>query len=272
MGGALNRRDNIVLVGFGAIGSTLARLLQERGGATRVAAIGLRYSSQTRTGLPVGVPVLTHPSQLAAVDAGLVVEVAGRDAVAPWGRAALGAGKSFAVSSASAFVDDALLQELTELATTHEAQLIIPPGALGGIDALSAAARMGLDRVEHSIVKPPRAWIGTEAETLCDLPNLRAAQTFFEGTAREAAARFPQNANVALVVALAGLGADRSIVTLTADPDSPGNRHLIVASGAFGAMTLKFDNAPLPENPKSSAMTALSLVRLIENMSVGRVI
>ena len=74
------------------------------------------------------------------------------------------------------------------------------------------------------------------------------------------------------MVALAGLGADRSIVTLTADPDSPGNRHLIVASGAFGAMTLKFDNAPLPENPKSSAMTALSLVRLIENMSVGRVI
>ena len=272
MGGALNNRDRVVLVGFGAIGRTVSRLLQERGGVGRIVAVGLRAQSQPPTDLPAGAQVLTHPDQLATVDAGLVVEVAGRDAVGPWGRAALAAGKSFAVSSASAFVDAALLDELTGLAVAQRVQLIIPPGALGGIDALSAAARMGLDRVEHSIVKPPRAWIGTEAETLCDLPSLRAAQTFFKGTAREAAARFPQNANVALVVALAGLGADRSLVTLTADPDSPGNRHAIVASGAFGAMTLQFDNAPLPENPKSSAMTALSLVRLFENVAVGRVV
>ena len=272
MGGALIRQANVVLIGFGAIGSTVARLLQERGGAMRIAAIGLRESSQPRTGLPVGVPVLTHPSQLASVDAGLVVEVAGSNSVAPWGRAALGAGMNFAVSSVSAFTDATLLDELTHLAKAQGVQLIIPPGALGGIDALSAAARMGLEKVAHSIVKPPRAWIGTAAETFCDLSNLHAAQTFYEGTAREAAARFPQNANAALVVALAGLGPDHSRVTLTADPEIPGNRHLIVATGAFGSMTLQFDNAPLPGNPKSSAMTALSLVRLIENMAVGLVI
>lgn len=254
-----------MLVGFGAIGGTVARMLQERGGAGHIAAIGLREASKPRSDLPAGIAVLTEPAQLAGVTAGLVVETAGREAVAPWGRAALGAGMDFAVSSVSAFADDALLAELTALARANGARLIIPPGALGGIDALAAAARMGLARVEHQIVKPSRAWLGTKAETLCDLANLRAAHRFFEGSARDAARSFPQNANVALIVALAGLGPDRSRVSLIADPEAQANRHRIEAVGDFGSMTLQFDNAALPDNPKSSAMTALSLVRLIEN-------
>jgi len=261
----LNPRDRVVLVGFGAIGGTVARMLQDRGGAGLIAAIGLRAQSQPRADLPPGVPVLTDPGQLAGRMAGLVVESAGREAVGPWGRAALGVGMDFAVSSVSAFADDALLAELTALARANGARLIIPPGALGGIDALAAAARMGLARVDHQIVKPARAWAGTEAETLCDLANLPGAHCFFEGSAREAARRFPQNANVALIVALAGLGPDRSRASLIADPDAKGNRHRIEASGDFGTMALQFDNAVLPDNPKSSAMTALSLVRLIEN-------
>lgn len=269
MGKALSKCKGVVLVGFGAIGGAVARLLAERGSAGRIAAIGLRKTSAPPADLPAKVPVLTDPSQLAGIAAGLVVEVAGRSAVAPWGRAALGAGMDFAVSSTSAFTDAALLDELTQAARSHGAQLIIPPGALGGIDALSAAARMGLDLVEHRIAKPPGAWVGTEAETLCDLASLRAPQAFFHGTAREAAKRFPQNANVALVVALAGLGPDRTRVTLIADPNGAGNRHEIIAAGAFGRMALQFDNAPLAENPKSSAMTALSLVRLIENTSAA---
>jgi aspartate dehydrogenase len=95
---------------------------------------------------------------------------------------------------------------------------------------------------------------------------------FFEGTAREAAARFPQNANVALITALAGLGPEATRIALVADPEARANRHEIEAEGAFGRMALAFENAPLPENPKSSAMTALSLVRLIENRAAAVVI
>ena len=266
------RREKVVLVGFGAIGSTVVRLLAARGGLGQIAAIGLRATSTPHPGLPAGVPVLTHPDQLAGIDAGLVVEVAGRAAVAPWGHAALGLGMNFAATSTSAFADAALLDALTQRARAKGAQLIIPPGALGGIDALSAAARMGLTGVEHRIVKPPRAWMGTEAETLCDLTALQEPRAFFEGTSREAAARFPQNANVALVVALAGLGPDNTRVSLVADPASTGNQHQIIAAGDFGRMVLQFDNAALADNPKSSAMTALSIVRLIENTSAALVI
>ena len=272
LGPTLIPKGRVVLVGFGAIGSAVARLLDQRGNGGMIAAIALRDARRVRSDLPEGVPVLVDPAELAGVRAGLVVEIAGRDAVAPWGRAALEAGMDFAVTSTSALVDPGLLTALTRFADANGARLIIPPGALGGIDALSAAARMGLDSVSHQIIKPPHAWVGTDAETLCDLAALRSPVTFFSGSAREAADQFPQNANVALVVALAGLGPDRSRVSLTADPDSSGNRHIIVARGAFGSMTLQFDNAALPNNPKSSAMTALNIVRLIENTSASLVI
>jgi aspartate dehydrogenase len=268
----LIRSDRVVLIGCGAIGGAVLRLLAERGNAGKIAAIGLRAGSARRHDLPDCVPVLTDPDALAGIRAGLVVEAAGRDSVAPWGNAALNAGMDFAVTSTSAFTDPALLDRMSQTAAAHGARLIIPPGALGGIDALAAASRMGLTQVEHRITKPPQAWLGTEAETLCDLTGLTASCTFFSGSAREAAARFPQNANAALIVALAGLGPDKSRVTLLADPAIGRNRHEIAATGDFGTMTLQFDNAPLPGNPKSSAMTALGLVRLIENLNAPIVI
>ena len=169
------------------------------------------------------------------------------------------------MSSTSAFSDSALFEDLQRLAAAHATRLIIPPGALGGIDALAAASRMGLSEVTHRIIKPCTAWVGTEAERLCDLADLTTATTFYQGSAAQAASRFPQNANVALVVAFAGVGPERSRVSLIADPAAMGNIHEITAAGEFGQFTLRFENKALAENPKSSAMTALSLVRLIEN-------
>ncbi|NCW49520.1 MAG: hypothetical protein EBV88_08635 [Actinobacteria bacterium] len=66
------------------------------------------------------------------------------------------------------------------------------------VDALSAARSIGLDRVEHRIVKPPRAWVGTPAETLCDLSGLTESTVFFTASAAETASAFPKNANVAI--------------------------------------------------------------------------
>jgi len=119
--------------------------------------------------------------------------------------------------------------------------------------------------VEHRMVKPPLAWLGTPAESLCDLQALTDATAFFSGSADQAASQFPKNANVAMTTALAGLGPADTRITLIADPAADGNRHEVVASGDFGEMSVVMRNNALPENPKSSAMTALSLVRLIEN-------
>jgi aspartate dehydrogenase len=262
----------LVLVGWGAIGSRVAALLAARRSRVRIVVVAVRDAAAPRDGLPLNVRVISAPEELDGLEVDLMVEAAGRATVAPWGRAALARGWDFAVSSTSALTDVGLLAELRGLAEENGAQLLIPPGALGGIDALSAASRLGLEAVRHEIVKPARAWVGTAAEGLCDLAALSEPVTFFEGTARAAADAFPQNANVAVISAMAGIGLDRTIVALTADPTARLNRHSITAEGDFGAMTITLENRPLATNSKSSEMTALSLVRMIENRAGGMVI
>jgi aspartate dehydrogenase len=115
------------------------------------------------------------------------------------------------------------------------------------------------------MVKPPQAWLDTPAETLCDLHALTEATAFFSSNAIEAASQFPKNANVAMTTALAGVGPEATKITLVADPAATTNRHKVTAFGGFGQLDVSIANNPLPANPKTSAMAALSLVRAIEN-------
>lgn len=268
----MSESEAICLVGWGAIGQRVASLLSERGSPFRIVAIAVRDTTRVREDMPAGVRLISAPAELAATGATLVVEAAGRESVLPFGRAALAAGMDFAVSSTSAFVDEAGLSELVTLAKANRRQLLVPPGALGGVDALAAASRLHLTHVEHRIVKPARAWRGTAAEGLCDLDALSAPLAFFEGSAREAADGFPQNANVAIITSLSGIGIDRTRITLVADPAATLNAHEIHVEGDFGVLDIRLQNRPLATNPKSSEMTALNIVRLIENRAAGLVL
>ncbi len=267
--------EAICLVGWGAIGQRVAALLKARGANVRIVGIAVRDPREIEGTMPEGAVHVAGPEALAATGATLVVEAASRESVLPYARAAFAAGvgsafaagMDFAVSSTSALVDRAVLNELVETARRKGAKLFVPPGALGGIDALSAASRLGLDAVEHVIIKPAKAWRGTPAEERCRLDDLRRAETFFEGSAAEAATAFPQNANVAATTSLAGIGMERTRVRLVADPDATENTHRIHATGAFGTLEIRLQNRPLATNPKSSEMTALNLVRMIENRS-----
>jgi len=257
--------ERIALVGWGAIGSRVAGLLSERKSPVDIAAVAVRDRLVSREGLPDGALLIDDPKDLAATGVTLVVEMAGRASVIPYGMAALSHGMDFAVSSTSAFVEAERFVQLQRLALEKGCKLIIPPGALGGIDALGAAARLDIEWVEHRITKPAKAWQGTRAVQMVDLDQITEPTVIFSDSARAAADAFPQNANVAGITALAGIGLDQTRVTLVADPDAGSNLHEISARGAFGTMQLRFENAPLSTNPKSSEMTALSLVRMIEN-------
>lgn len=255
----------IVLVGWGAIGTRVATLLAERASPVRIQAVAVRDPSAPRHGLPNDAALISTPEELNEINADLLIEAAGRSSVAPWARAGLARGWDVAISSTSALTDAALLSELTRMAQDNHAQILIPPGALGGIDALSAASRLGLHSVRHEVVKPALAWRGTAAEQICNLAGLTASLTFFQGSARQAADAYPQNANVAVISAMAGVGLDATTVALTADPGATLNSHRITATGDFGNLSLTLENRPLATNPKSSEMTALSLLRMIEN-------
>lgn len=253
----------VAFVGWGAIARTVARFIEHD--PVDIVAVAVRDPGAPRHGLPSGARLIVDPQLLAAERPDLVVEAAGRDAVEPWGLAALASGADFVVSSVSAFVDADAVDRLRHAARLTGAQVHISPGALAGVDALAAARSTGIDAVDHRIVKPPQAWVGTPAEELCDLGGLDEPTVFYRGSASRTARQFPKNANVAMTIALAGIGPDATTITLVADPSATTNRHRITASGAFGRLDVAIDNEPLPENPKTSAMAALSLVRILRN-------
>ena len=123
----------------------------------------------------------------------------------------------------------------------------------------------GLTAVRYRSRKPPAAWRGSPAEQVADLGKLTSRTVLYRGNAGEAALRYPQNANVAAAVALAGLGFDATQVELVADPEAPGNVHEIEAESAAGRFAITLQGKPSRTNPKTSALAALSVARALLN-------
>lgn len=202
----------------------------------------------------------------------VVVECAGHAAVRQHGATILGSGRDLILASIGALADEDLRADLERAAARGGARLILAPGAVGGIDALVAARLSGLESVLYTSRKPPRAWLGTPAERLVNLAALTAPAAFFEGTAREAAQTYPQNANVAATLALAGVGFDRTRVRLIADPTTDRNSHEVAVRGACANFTINMEGRPSPTNPKTSLTAGFSLARQVLNRVASMVI
>ncbi len=201
--------------------------------------------------------------QLLAWKPTLVVECASHEAVRNSVPTLLCNGIDVVLASVGSLGDQALLQALEKAAISGGSRLIVASGAIGGLDVLRAAGLAGLSNVTYTGTKPPTAWLGTPAEQLIDLRNLKSSTSIFEGNAKEASELYPKNANVTAAVALAGVGFEKTHVTLRADPEAPGNMHEIHAEGAFGSFRVQLVNQPLPENPKTSWLAALSIEQAI---------
>jgi aspartate dehydrogenase len=266
------KRIRAVFIGWGAINVRVGALLTQRNAAVDIVGIAALDTPESHAAIPPGIRFLTSPRELAALRPDIVVEAAGRAAIDIWAEAALAAAPAMIVASTSAFCDEPLLARLVDVAGQHGSRIFIPSGAIGAVDALASAAVLGLDEVTHQIVKPPVAWRGTPAEKLLDLESLRERAVFFSGSAREAASHYPQNANATVVTALAGVGLDKTRIEMVADPAVRINGHRITARGAFGRLEILLENNPLATNPKSSELTALNLVRLIEHQTHAIVI
>ena len=253
---------NVGIIGYGAIGRTVHHALA----TTPHTVVGILTRSEPRKADDVvdAAPFLRDLPALLRLAPRVIVECAGHGALRTHGAAILSAGIDLVVASVGALADAALESSL-RTAAIGGGRLIIPSGALGGLDALGAARLAGLDEVAYTSRKAPTAWSGTKAESLIDLSRVKAASTFFEGSARQAALEFPLNANVVAAVALAGIGFDRTRVKLMVDPDATGNRHIIEARGAFGEISATVLARTLPDNPKTSMLAPFSLVRAIAN-------
>ena len=256
------RTQELTLIGFGAIGRAVYQRMLEHAGV-RISHIvvseGKVAALQTELGSKVTV---THQVPETTP---LVLECAGHTALTAHVLPALRRGTECAVLSIGALSEPGLPEELQAAAEHGCTQLHLLAGAMGGIDALSAARQAGLDSVTYIGRKPPAGWRGSPAEALVNLDALTEPTVILDATAREAARLYPKNANVAATLSLAGVGLDNTRVRLIADPGVTENIHEFEAKGAFGEMQLRLRGKPLPDNPKTSALTVLSAVRFLHN-------
>jgi aspartate dehydrogenase len=170
--------------------------------------------------------------------------------------------------SVGALADPELLRDLAATAARAGRRVLVPSGAIGGLDAIRAARIGGLDSVELRSTKPPRALRGAPGLVASglDVDTLTEPTIVFDGPATDAVAAFPQNLNVVAALSLAGVGPDRTRVVLIADPTSDRNVHEVAARGAFGELTIRLENRPTPGNPKTSLLAPLSALALLRQL------
>ncbi|MEX3314066.1 aspartate dehydrogenase [Sulfitobacter sp. PS-8MA] len=250
----------IGLIGEGAIGRYVTEKLTEIGLAPQTVLTRAGRLHQTDGGTALRVDrVADLPSDIT-----LMVDCAGHEALTQHGAAILERGIDLVTISIGALADRQLEQGLQAAARRGAAQLHLATGAIGALDCLQAARVGGLSQVTYTGRKPPEGWRGSPAEEQVDLDALTEAAVHFKGSAREAATAYPKNANVAAAVALAGLGFDKTTAQLIADPEVTANIHEIHATGAFGSFHFRIEGTALPDNPRSSALAAMSVVSAVE--------
>jgi aspartate dehydrogenase len=256
------------MIGLGILArETLGAL--RRHGADRIDVVGVLVRDVSRERpdpLASDIPLVGELDELLALGPSVVVELAGHEAVQEHVPAILRAGVDVIITSVGALVDDRLREEIRAAARAGGARTRIPPGAIGGLDAIAAARLIGLDLVRHTIRKAPHSLMPTrEADAVVAGGG---AVELFRGPARAAIARYPASTNVAAALAIAGAGFDDTEVVVVADPAASRNHHRIEATGPFGRIVLEMENERVPGST-SGAIVVASTVRSVLRRSEG---
>ena len=254
-------------------GGTIGRLILERarrGDLPGIEIVVLAGRSATSPAAALagefGVRYVTGGEQLLALRPDTVVEAASHAAVKQHLVAFLEAGINVVVLSAGALVDEALCRSAEDAARRSGALFYVPSGGIGGLDALKGAMMAGVDSVEIVSSKQPAAWKGIDyVEKLgIDLDGLTAPFVLYEGPARAGVIHFPQNVNIAAVLSMAGIGFDRTRLKAVAVPGLARNTHVISVRGASGDISIKLENVPAPDNPKTAWLACYSALAALK--------
>ncbi len=262
----------LALVGTGAIGEYLLNALAA-GEAGPIEVVALADTPDRRdhlSGLAGRLACTWHTDPMDVLNAtpDIIVEAAAPAVVREFAGRWLDGGADVLTMSVGALADPALLRDLAAIAQRTGRHVLVPSGAIGGLDAIRAARVGGLESVELRTTKPPRALRGAPYLVAAgtDLDGLTQPTIVFDGPATEAVVGFPANLNVVAALSLAGIGPDRTRVVLIADPVGERNIHEVTARGAFGELSVRLENRPMPGNPKTSFLAPLSALALLRQL------
>jgi aspartate dehydrogenase len=255
----------VAIAGLGAIGRALARRLTEGVPGLELACVAARDAAKAQAWLDearIACPIV--PLEAFPQHADLAVEAAPAAILEQICRPMLEAGRKVMVLSAGALLPR---PDLIDLARDKGGQIIVPTGALLGLDAVTAAAEGDIHSVRMITRKPPQGLAGAPylEKNGISVEGLNEAKRVFSGTAREAAAGFPANVNVAAALSLAGIGPDRTTIDIWADPGVTRNCHTIEVDADSARFTLSIENIP-SENPKTGRITALSALAALRKL------
>jgi aspartate dehydrogenase len=258
--------QTVAIGGLGAIGLKLARALDAGLEGLRLIAVAARDSAKATASIanfrvP---PRIVTLEQLAEAD--IVVEAAPASVFEQIASAAIEAGRIFVPASVGALLPR---MHLVQRAQQTGARIVVPTGALLGLDAVRAAAEGHVESVTIESRKPPRGLLGAPylEQHGIDVSGITAPQRVFQGDAFDAAAGFPANVNVAAALALAGIGPSRTQVEIWADPGIDRNMHTIRVEADAARFTMTIENVPSAENPRTGQITALSMLACLRGLT-----
>ena len=158
--------------------------------------------------------------------------------------------------------------DLVDLARETGARIIVPTGALIGLDAVRAAAMGDLHSVTMVTRKPPEALkkVKFVAEQGIDLDGLTEPELLYRGTVAEAAAKFPANVNVAVALGFAGLGPENTQFEIWADPGVTRNTHTIKVESEAANFEMTIGVVPTEENPATGKLVAYSVMAALRGL------
>jgi aspartate dehydrogenase len=249
------------IVGMGVIGTEIAKAIDN--GISGVTLAGVHARAPMKA---AGFPLLTLPELVHASD--LVVEAATQAALREFGPAVLSAGKQLMVLSVGGLVG--VLPEWTRLAERHGGRILVPSGAIAGLDGVKGAREGRITAVRMETRKPPRGLAGAPyvEERRIDLDAITQETLIFEGPATEAVRAFPANVNVVAALSLAGVGPERTRIAIYAVPGLERNQHRITVEGESGRLRIEVDNVP-SANPRTGKLSYLSAIAMLREMGAA---
>jgi aspartate dehydrogenase len=184
---------------------------------------------------------------------------------------AVARGRIFMPLSVGALLDH---MNLVDLARRTGARIVVPTGALLGLDAVRAAAEGKIVSATIVTRKPPAGLAGAPLLVArgISVEGLKAPLQVFAGSAREAIAGFPANVNVAVALSLAGIGPDRTRIEVWADPTVTRNTHTVTVVSDSADLTMTIANIPSVENPRTGRITALSALAALRRLTAPLVV